>query len=64
MRLSNLLQAKQDQLRYVQEDLKKLHAEAKLMETSQLAQEREIRRVLGYAAEDEIIFDFTPNNQF
>jgi cell division protein FtsB len=36
-----------------------LQAEAELLEKNKLAQQREIRRVLGYVASDEIVFDFS-----
>jgi hypothetical protein len=36
-----------------------LKADADQLEHSKLVQQREIRRVLGYAADDEIIFDFS-----
>jgi hypothetical protein len=59
VRLNNLLFAKQAQLLSSEQELKKLQAEAALLETNHFAQIREIRRVLGYAAPDEIIFDLT-----
>jgi cell division protein FtsB len=59
VRLSSLLRAKEAQVTQMQDELKRLRDEAGLLEKSRVVQQREIRRVLGYAANDEIIFDFT-----
>lgn len=64
VRLKNLLDLKKDRLSLLQLDLQKLQAEALELENNKSAQVREIRRVLGYAASDELIFDFTNHNQF
>jgi cell division protein FtsB len=58
IRLNNLLTAKRQQVASAQEELQKLQKEATRLEVSRVAQEKEIRKVLGYAASDEIIFDF------
>jgi cell division protein FtsB len=58
IRLKSLLTEKTEQLGGAQEDLHKLQTEISLLENNRFTQEREIRRVLGYAASDEIIFDF------
>lgn len=63
-RLNNLLELKKAQLSKAQEDLKKLQFDTHRLETSRIAQEREIRRVLGYAGPDELIFDFRSAQQF
>jgi hypothetical protein len=59
VRLHSLLGAKEAQLRDVQTELARLDSERERLEKSRVAQEHEIRRTLGYAAADEIIFDFT-----
>jgi hypothetical protein len=58
IRLKNLLESKKLQLAQAQEELRRLKTDAILLENNRFAQQREIRRVLGYAAGDEIIFDF------
>ena len=52
---------KKAQLLRLQSEIKKLQSEATQLEKSGYFQEREIRKVLGYASSDEIIFDFVPN---
>jgi cell division protein FtsB len=59
VRLKNLLEAKQTQITQVQEELQRLELQIVQLEQSKVTQQLEIRRVLGYAAADEIIFDFT-----
>ena len=59
VRLSSLLDAKQDQIAKLEAEIERLETERARLHKSPLAQEREIRRVLGYAAQDEIIFDFS-----
>lgn len=59
VRLKSLLESKRAQVTKLQADLHKLQAESSMLEHSKVAQQREIRRVLGYTAPDEIIFDFT-----
>jgi hypothetical protein len=63
VRLQNLLKSKEMQIQAIQGELDRLQTEASLLEKSTIIQEREIRRVLGYAAPDELIFDFTPSGQ-
>ena len=58
-RLGSLLDSKHDQQEALQDELRKLQNEAVQLEKSKIAQQREIRRVLGYAAPDELIFDFS-----
>jgi cell division protein FtsB len=62
VRLNSLLHAKETQLMSLQEDLSRLKTEVTGLERSRVVQQREIRRVLGYAAPDEVIFDFTQND--
>jgi cell division protein FtsB len=59
LRLRNLLAAKKHQHLQLQEELRKLQTESSLLEKNRYAQEREVRKVLGYVAGDELIFDFT-----
>ena len=59
IRLKNLLESKQANVTRIQEEVRVLTTEAVQLEKSKVVQQREIRRVLGYAAQDEIIFDFT-----
>ena len=58
-RLQRLLNSKQANFNQIQDDLLKLQTEAEALEKSRVTQLREIRRVLGFAAKDEIIFDFS-----
>ncbi len=59
IRLRRLLDAKEAQMAKLEETVLQLQAEAELLEKNKLAQQREIRRVLGYVAQDEIVFDFS-----
>jgi cell division protein FtsB len=64
MNLHSFLDSKQAEQAELQGEIERLRSEATLLEHSKTVQHREIRRVLGYAAEDEIIFDFaTPNER-
>lgn len=63
IRLQNLLQAKVDQLEKIQTRVNELQSEGDLIEQDPITQQREIRRVLGYAAQDELIFDFSTPGQ-
>ena len=63
LRLNSLLQSRQTQLNSLEEEIAQMETEGHHLEKSRLAQEREIRRVLGYAGSDEIIFDFTATQQ-
>ncbi len=58
LRLNHLLESKQEHLSKIQDEIKALQAEAHQLDRSKVVQQREIRRVLGYTAHDEIIFDF------
>ena len=62
IRLQNLLHAKSARLDKIQGQVNDLQAEAEQLEKSPAVQQREIRRVLGYAAPDELIFDFGSGN--
>lgn len=59
VRLDNLLQTKREQLSQLEQELKRLRQEVVQLETNRFAQEKEVRRVLGYAANNELIFDFS-----
>jgi hypothetical protein len=58
-RLRGLLETKNTELTDLDIQMSKLEGERLRLEGSPLAQEREIRRVLGYAAPGELIFDFS-----
>ena len=64
VQLGHLLESKELQVTQLETTLKRLDAEKQRLEKSRPAQEREIRRVLGYAAADEIIFDFTASERW
>jgi hypothetical protein len=53
------LKSKETQLTQLEDEVLKLQSEAELLERNKLVQHREIRRILGYAAPDELVFDFT-----
>ena len=59
VRLKILLDHKQAQAKQVQDLILSVQSESALLESSRAAQQREVRKVLGYAAPDEIIFDFS-----
>jgi cell division protein FtsB len=59
VRLNALLDSRKEQLSTLQAELDRMSSEANLLEHSRATQVREIRRTLGYAAPDEIIFDFS-----
>lgn len=59
IRLKSLLSAKETQVHILQDELKKLQLDAEELEKNRNTQHREIRRILGYSAPDEIIFDFS-----
>lgn len=59
LQVRSVLRTKQAQIEELQNQIVKLEGEAVALEKSTIVQHREIRRVLGYAAPDEIIFDFS-----
>jgi hypothetical protein len=59
LHMTHLLRAKQARVAEIEEAVLTLQNESLLLEKSGIAQQREIRRVLGYAAPDEMIFDFS-----
>src|SRR4051812_16212824 len=63
VRLHDLLADRQTHVEQVQEDIRKLQTEAEELEKNKVVQQREIRRVLGYAANDELIFDFSSGSE-
>ena len=58
LHLSGLLETKLALQIRTQDEIAKLQTSADLLEKNRAAQHREIRKVLGYAAADELIFDF------
>ena len=63
LHLRSLLGSKQAEQADLSSQIERLRSEAGLLEHSKTVQHREIRRVLGYAAPDEIIFDFAAPNE-
>lgn len=63
-RLRGFLDMKTEQLLSVQNQVKRLEMETIQLNKNPYAQEKEIRRVLGYAARDEMIFDFSTSSQY
>jgi len=59
LRLRHMLASKNGELTDLEQQILKLDSERHRLEDSSAHQEREIRRVLGYAAPGEIIFDFS-----
>jgi hypothetical protein len=57
--LQRILSSKQTEIDSAENDLIALQDESTRLEKSKLTQEREIRRVLGYASPNELIFDFS-----
>ena len=58
VRLQGLLSAREAELARLQAEIDRLREESAALEKSKAVQHREIRKVLGYAADDEIVFDF------
>jgi len=58
-RLKGLLHTKEAQVEQLKNQVERLELDSELLEKNRIAQQREIRRVLSYTAEDEIIFDFS-----
>ena len=59
MRLRSGIAQKQAELARADAESTALEEECTKLEKSRVHQEKEIRRVLGYAASDELIFDFS-----
>ncbi len=59
LRLKNLLQSKHELAQHIESERDRLEGEFILLESNRVVQEHEIRRVLGYVAQDEIVFDFS-----
>ena len=62
-RLTSLSAERIEKLRETEALNRKLLAEVSQLEVNSYIQESEIRRVLGYATSDELIFDFSTENQ-
>ena len=62
-RLQERLEDHEKKVSELEEEIARLEEESTRLEKSKWAQEREIRKVLGYTASDEIIFDFTSTSQ-
>lgn len=59
LRVTSLYNSKIKEADLVEADIRRLENESDRLAKSSSAQEREIRRSLGYAAHDELIFDFS-----
>lgn len=62
LRLNSIYDAKQEEINQKENELIALQNGADLLEKNHIIQQREIRRVLGYAAPDELIFDFSESS--
>lgn len=62
MKLRSLLDGKRQKIIELEERHAFLEDEIRRLEKSSAHQEREIRKVLGYVAPGELIFDFTPSS--
>ena len=58
--LERMVDNREEQLAQLEARTQQLERDRKLLETSPVAQEREARRVLGYVAPDELVFDLKP----
>jgi len=61
--LQRLKEARQTNADQLQAQLRRIEADSDRLEKSPVAQHREIRRILGYAAPDELIFDFSAESK-
>jgi cell division protein FtsB len=59
IRLTRLVEQRRAQADAIQNEIRRLEAESTLLQSNKAVQQREIRRILGYTAPDELIFDFT-----
>lgn len=56
--LKGLLESKRAKISQLQTEIDRLDSERIQLDKNRYVQEREIRKILGYAASDEMIFDF------
>lgn len=64
LRLKSLAAEREARVIQLRGDIRSLQADAVQLEKNRFIQQREIRSVLGYAAPDEVVFDFSnPNNR-
>ncbi len=59
VRLQSLKREKRDQMAGLERQILRMQNESERLTKNRVAQEREVRRVLGYAGQDEILFDFS-----
>lgn len=59
VQLDRLLQAREEQAHVLEREVQELDEERLRLLKNRAAQEREVRRVLGYVASDELIFEFS-----
>ena len=63
VRLQMLLTERQQESGRIRGEIDRISTEIQRLENNRVALEREIRRVLGYAAPDELIFDFSASDR-
>ncbi len=56
--LQDIVRFKNEELANLEEEIRQLESERRALMTSAATQEKEIRRVLGYARSDELVFQF------
>ncbi|GEM_PF-1809732 len=57
--LNHLLEDRQTQSTEIDSEITRLDSDSAALEKSRVVQEREIRKTMGYVAENEMIFDFS-----
>lgn len=63
VRLYSLLEDKRAKLKQIEMSVDLLERESVRLEGNHAVQRREIRRVLGYTAPDELVFDFSKHER-
>jgi hypothetical protein len=58
-KIARLVETRQQKMSEIESKIMEISAEQVRLEKSPAAQRREIRRVMGYLAPDEILFDFS-----
>ena len=61
--LHSLKTSRGEQLSQIEKQIERLQADAIRLTQNRVAQEREVRKVLGYAGEDELLFDFSTGSK-
>lgn len=63
LNIRNEIELKKNELKKIEDEIASLENQSIKLEKSKISQEKEIRRVLGYLASDEIIFDFSSSDR-